>query len=33
MTTHTTGHFTYADWKETALEEVEGSGAKPPRPW
>ncbi|MEU8872299.1 DUF3224 domain-containing protein [Streptomyces javensis] len=27
MTTHTTGHFTYADWQETALEETEG-GAK-----
>lgn len=27
MTTHTTGHFTYADWQETALDEAEG-GAK-----
>ncbi|MFD5383826.1 DUF3224 domain-containing protein [Streptomyces sp. NPDC056669] len=27
MTTHTTGHFTYADWQETAIEEAEG-GAK-----
>ncbi|MEU4898310.1 DUF3224 domain-containing protein [Streptomyces sp. NPDC044780] len=27
MTTHTAGHFTYADWKETALGEAEG-GAK-----
>ncbi|MBA6433207.1 MULTISPECIES: DUF3224 domain-containing protein [Streptomyces] len=27
MTTHTTGHFTYADWQETAVEETEG-GAK-----
>ncbi|MFE2185724.1 DUF3224 domain-containing protein [Streptomyces sp. NPDC059455] len=25
MTTHTTGHFTYADWQETALEETEGT--------
>ncbi|AGP60272.1 DUF3224 domain-containing protein [Streptomyces rapamycinicus] len=24
MTTHTTGHFTYADWQETALDETEG---------
>ncbi|MFE2673142.1 DUF3224 domain-containing protein [Streptomyces hygroscopicus] len=27
MTTHTTGHFTYADWKETAAGAAEG-GAK-----
>ncbi|MGA6158653.1 DUF3224 domain-containing protein [Stenotrophomonas sp. NPDC087984] len=28
MTTHTTGHFTYADWKETALEEAQDGGVK-----
>ncbi|MFI7310352.1 DUF3224 domain-containing protein [Streptomyces hygroscopicus] len=27
MTTHTTGHFSYADWKETAAGAAEG-GAK-----
>ncbi|WP_262700327.1 MULTISPECIES: DUF3224 domain-containing protein [Streptomyces] len=30
MTTHTTGHFSYADWQESVLDETEGAegGAK-----